>query len=242
MRFRTPLLSRQRGAALLLLVALGGLGGALLLMKSFRPSHNEMLREQQTRQKLAAAREALIGYATQYGRLPRPARSALDGTESPLPCETDQDCSGFIPWVTLGIDGADGWGKLLRYSVTPSFTVIPIQAMIVGGNKTIRNRDNKGNFFYQIGQAGCPLAIECPPAVLYSSGKNNPGTSIQGKRLLNLVESNIDERQNDIASNDFISRSYSAEPTTPGGEFDDLVTWVPLQQLYSRMRAARTLK
>ncbi len=242
MPLRRPLLSRQRGVALLLLVVMGGIGGALLMMSVFRPQAAERRNEQQTHKRLADAREALIGFAARNGRLPRPARSALDGRENPQPCDTVNSCSGFIPWVTLGIEGADSWGKLLRYAVTPSFTVVPIDAITVGGDKTVSGRDGQGKLFYLVGQPGCPVYVQCAPAVLYSSGKNNPGTSVLGIALPSPVDNNLDERQNDIASSDFISRPRGDAADAPGGEFDDLVTWVPVQKLYSSMRAAHTLK
>ncbi|MTV40529.1 hypothetical protein [Duganella radicis] len=242
MRCRPSLFSRQRGAALLLLMALGGLGAALLLMSAFQPGSGERANEQQTYKRLAEAREALIGYAAQHGRLPRPATSALDGRERPQQCDSGASCTGFIPWVTLGIEGADSWGKMLRYSVTPAFTVIPIQAMFVGGDKIIVTRDNKGQPFYRVGREGCALFVQCPPAVIFSSGKSNPGVSVYGTALLNPSSTNLDERQNDTATNKFMSRARNTDPALPGGEFDDLVTFVPTQLLYARMRRAQVLK
>lgn len=232
---------RQRGAALLILLAMLSIGGAMLLMSAPWSQSADRLHEKQTQQRLAEAREALIGFATQHGRLPRPARSALDGTENPVPCATAQGCNGFLPWVTLGIEGADGWGRLLRYSVTPVFTTAPIRAVTTGGDKTISTRDSRGLMYYLVGQAECPIYVQCAPAILYSSGKNAPGTSTLGISQLSPANSNLDEQYNAAAISNFISRQLTTAPEAPGGEFDDVVTWVPIQTLYDRMRAAHRL-
>lgn len=234
--------SNQRGAALLLLLALFGIGASLLLMSAVRPSTNDNIYEQQTYKRLAQAREALIGYATEHGRLPRPAKSAFDGKENSTPCDTTASCSGFIPWVTLGIEGADSWGKLMRYSVTPAFTVTPIQSIFVGGDKIIMTRESNGNPFYLVGREGCALFVRCPPAVIYSSGKNNLVTSQHGTKLINPSFTNLDEHQNEIATSKFMTRARNTDPDVPGGEYDDILIWLPTQLLFDRMRAAQALK
>src|SRR5450830_65867 len=97
--------ARQRGAALLLLVTVLALGAATLLMSGYSPQAMEQRQVDQTQRTLAQSRDALIGFALQHGRLPRPAISAQDGRESALPCTNDADCSGFLP-----VGGAGGGG------------------------------------------------------------------------------------------------------------------------------------
>ena len=75
MKRGTP--ARQRGAALLLLVAVLGLGAASLLIGAFGHDTGEAARQQRTLATLAQARDALLGFAVTHGRLPRPAASAL---------------------------------------------------------------------------------------------------------------------------------------------------------------------
>jgi len=236
-----PSLPRQRGVVLImLLMVLIGVG-SMLLIAWFRPTTNDRVLEEKTLKRLTAAREALIGFATQHGRLPRPARSALDGREIENPCTSTASCSGFLPWITLGIEGADSWGRILRYSVTPSFTFAPIQAATVGGDKIVLTRDSQGILQYLVGREACPLYAKCSPVVLYSSGKNNFETSVSSKSMNNLNSTNIDEQENQKALNRFISRSRIDNSIAIGGEFDDLVAWIPVQQLYARMRAAHVL-
>lgn len=238
MPIRPPSASRQRGAALLLLLALAGMGAALLLMKAFRPVADDLRQQQHTLRALVDAREALLGYAAQHGRLPRPAISALDGAENPVPCDNADSCNGFIPWTTLGIERADSWGKLLRYSVTPAFTQTPIHAL-TPGDKVVIDRATNGLPRYIVGDAHCELYSQCAPAVIYSSGKYNLGTSTLGIHQASVATSNADERQNDSASRYFISRARSSDSAAAGGEFDDVVTWVPAQELNARLRATQ---
>jgi len=227
----------QRGAALLFLLAIAGLMGALFLMNVFQVQNRDRLNEQATQINLNNAREALIGFATQHGRLPKPAISGIDGRENVQECDTQQKCSGFLPWVALGINGTDSWGNPLRYSVTPAYTSVPIRATIVGGTMRVKSRDHLGKLFFLAGQDECPLYAECPPAVLISSGKYS-SRSLGGDKTRN----NLDELQNSIATNEFISRPKDTSDEAKGGEFDDIVIWLPSQTLYKRMRQAHTLQ
>jgi len=241
LRRRSGRLSQQ-GAALLLLLAVAGVGAASLLVSALGGPRSDVARERQTLVAMGQAREALIGYALRYGRLPRPAVSATDGQESPLPCAAESSCTGFLPWVTLGINAQDGWGKLLRYSVSPDFTQSPIVVSEAVAGKRVLTRLDSGAPAYLAGQAQCSLLAQCVPAVLLSAGRYNLGTSPQGVAQSNGAQGNIDEIHNNSGANDFISRRASSDATRPGGEFDDLVTWVPLKLLYLRMSAAGQLR
>lgn len=232
---------RQRGAALLLLLAVASVGFAAVLIGAFGRSGVEQLREQRTLARLALARDALVGFAAVNGRLPRPAISATDGREAGTPCADEAACSGFLPWVTLGVEGADSWGKRLRYSVTPLYTTAPIQRLTAVATKRVQTRDGDGALRYVVGQEQCMLAVACAPAVVYSQGRANLGTSADGLPQANGAVGNLDEIGNDMASTGFIQRPASADPRAPGGPFDDLLVALPLETLYERMAAARTL-
>lgn len=232
---------RQRGAALLMLLAVASVGFAALLISVFGRSDVERVRERRTLAVLAQASDALTGFASTHGRLPRPAISATDGRERPEPCADEAACSGFLPWVALGVEGADSWGKRLRYSVTPLYTVAPIRRLSAVATKRVQTRDGTGALRYEVGQDECLLYAQCLPAVVYSHGRNNLGTSVAGVPQANGVPNNLDEIANDLAITDFIRRAASADPAVPGGPFDDLLVAVPLNTLYARMTAARTL-
>ncbi len=233
--------TRQRGAALLLLLVVGSVAAASLLISAFSRSNVEQIRERRTVATLGRATDALVGFAATHGRLPRPAVSAIDGRERAQPCAGEEDCSGFLPWVDLGVEGVDSWGKVLRYAVTPGFTVPPIQRVSAIANKRVQARDGRGLLFYTVGQDRCELAAQCAPAVVLSQGRRNLGTHANGLQLANGAVANLDEVGNDTASIGFIGRAASDDPRLPGGEFDDLLAVVPLQTMYELMARARTL-
>lgn len=229
---------RQRGAALLLLIMMLGLGVSVGLM-TLRPS-DDSLRQRQSAQLLAEAKEALLGFAMTHGRLPRPAISAQDGREMEGPCDRES-CTGILPWVTLGVTGNDSWGKLLRYSVSPSFAARRINPAQAIADKKIVSRGEDGELFYLVGGERCTVQTRCSPAVVFSSGKNNLGTSAQGIPLANGTINNIDEEQNNIDTTTYVSRPLETRSQGPGGEFDDIVTWIPIQTFYRRIEISGIL-
>lgn len=232
----------QHGAALLLLLLMLSMGAATLLINGFGES-TDARRRRETLAALAQAREALMGYALVHGRLPRPAQSAVNGTESAQSCASATDCTGFIPWVTLNISGLDSWARLLRYSVTPAFTEAPLRQNVAVADKRVLGRRPSGATYFLAGQQACEVQRQCVPAVVFSSGRHNPGVSATGLAQVSETTSNIDEIYNDSAVNDFIQRPATppgAEPA-PGGEFDDLLLWLPLTALYQRMGVSGVL-
>ena len=232
---------RQGGAALLLLLIVVGIGAGALVINAFGKSHAQSGRERDTLMAMGQAKDALVGFALVYGRLPRPAISSTNGAENPAPCSSVESCTGFIPWVTLGVGKADSWDKLLRYSVTPAYTNAPVQRVAAVPTKTVLTRDSTGRIIYLAGNPSCSLSTPCAPAVVYSSGRDNFGTSGTGRPMANGSSTNIDERANDVASLNFMSRAQAQDPASAGGEFDDLLTWVPIDQLYKGMNAAKVL-
>lgn len=224
-------LKTQSGAALLLLVAVLGLGAASLLMNAFSRNGAEIQRQQRTLAILAQARDALTGFAATNGRLPRPATSATDGRERPAECASDADCSGFLPWVALGVPGLDAWGKVVRYSVTPEMSRAPITSVSAVANRVVLQRKADGGLAYLIGQEQCDVSAQCLPAVVFSQGKEGYGTAASGIRLAPTLRGNVDEAANELASTSFVT----------GNSVDDLLAWITLPALYQRMRTARTL-
>ncbi|MRW93022.1 hypothetical protein GJ699_23775 [Duganella sp. FT80W] len=231
----------QRGAALILLLLLLGLAGAGLLMAAYGQRSNQLQRRQQTLTQLAEAREALLGFAAQYGRLPRPALSALDGQEAAQACSDGAACSGYLPWVTLGLPAGDAWGKLLRYSVAPAMTTSPVTAVLAVADRRLLGRDRRGAVVPQSGQEHCSVDTPCAAALLLSSGRNL-GTSVYGIAQGNDGLANSDEQYNNNQGADFLSRAATDDPRAAGGEFDDLVLAVDVRRLYQRMNAAGMLK
>ena len=233
--------ARQRGAALLLLLMLAGIGAATLLVSALGRNGLEARRQQLTVRRLGQANDALLGYASAYGRLPRPAVSATDGNEREQPCDSEDSCTGLLPWVTLGIDGNDAWGKRLRYSVVPEYTRSPLRRLSAIATKTVQTRASDGLLYYLVGQDPCTLAAPCAPAVVLSHGKNNFGVSAQGVPQPNTGSANVDELINAVGTVHFVSRAATDDVHAPGGAFDDQVAVLSLSQLYKLMNTAHKL-
>lgn len=241
---------KQRGSALLAVMLIATVAMAAMLLSAFSGSSVDRAREERTQILLAQANEALIGYAATHGRLPRPAGTAATaavgngadgvrvagvrdvegdgGRERAAPCGSEADCTGLLPWRDLGLPAADHWGHGLRYSVTPAFTVAPLDRTALIATKRVLSRSAQGTLFFTAGQESCTLAAQCAPAVVLSRGRSD---SLAGG----------DEAGNLAASIDFMQRPRSSEPAAPGGEFDDLLAVLPLQILYERMATAKTL-
>ncbi len=221
------------------------LGGGLTLLST----QIEQQKVKGTERQLEEVKEALIGFAIANGRLPRPAASAVIGTERVLPCANDAQCTGFIPWAVLGVNKLDGWSKIVRYSVTPAFANAPF-AFTTLSSKKVQTRDAAGALTFVAGTAAaCTSFNGCILAVVFSHGKINFGTTDAGTVVPNQSAgaTNLDEISNDtgtvagsIAGTTFIQRTPS-EGTTLGGEFDDIVTWLSPNVLFSRMVQAGRL-
>ncbi|NHZ36411.1 hypothetical protein [Massilia rubra] len=231
---------RQRGAALLLMLAVVGLGAASMLMAGIGKTDTRARPERRSAAALAQAREALIGFALVNGRLPRPAQEDGGGREFDGRCDSEERCSGLLPWVTLGLPPGDGWGKLLRYSVTPALSAAPVHPTVAFGTKSIVTRRD-GRLVRQVGAAACSMATQCGAAVVFSYGREHGGTSVHGVRQPGTSLTNADERFNALATTTFIERPLSRDPLAAGGEFDDQLVLLPVGVLFNRMSLARIL-
>jgi prepilin-type N-terminal cleavage/methylation domain-containing protein len=202
------------------------LGGGLTLLST----QIEQQKVKGTERQMEEVKEALIGFAIANGRLPRPATSPVDGAERGN-CANVAQCTGFIPWVTLGVNRLDGWNKIVRYSVQREFANAPITfaTLLTPPTKTVQSRNGTG--------ALVPVAIEVP-AVVFSHGRRNWGTTDAGGAIPNesAGATNLDETLNNTATLNFIQRTQSEGTGAAfGGEFDDIVTWLSTNILVSRM-------
>jgi prepilin-type N-terminal cleavage/methylation domain-containing protein len=212
------------------------IGGLALTLSA----QNEARQFSETRARLDVAQEALIGFAIRNGRLPCPATNVSNGIEAPAGggvCTTP--LAGFLPGATLGLPGVsngyllDAWDQPIRYAITDWQS--PPGTYVFTTNNQIAT----------IGVAGlqpklrvCGITACSPPfqvlsaadtvvAVIYSLGKNRGSVG-------------VDELENQDADNNFVS--HEPRPTgAPGGEFDDIVTWLSVNVLVNRMVAAGAL-
>jgi len=233
----------------IVLVIIGLLLGGLLMPLS---AQLEQQRISQTQKYLEQIKEALLGFAAANGRLPCPATAATNGVENPAGGGVcTNPFNGFLPAVTLGLTpidnqgyAVDAWGltqNRIRYAVTTSngsaFTT-------PGGMRATGMGALAPNLFVCASATGITAAtcgaavgntlVSTAPVVIYSLGRNavSGGTS-------------VDETANpnpNSANNDPVFVSHT--PTQAGatnGEFDDIVTWLSVNTLFSRMIAAGAL-
>lgn len=230
----------QRGFTLveiaLGLVIMGLVLGAGLALLSNQLEHQKI---KDTQKVLEEAKEALIGFAVVNGRLPRPATGGANGVENPVACATEAACTGLIPWTTLGVTKLDGWGKVIRYSVTPAFANANF-TLATAASKNVLSRNNVG--------AQIPVAAPVP-VVVFSHGKRNFGTTDAGAAIPNTSATNLDEVSNNtgtVGANPVGTQFFQRAPSENnaaafGGEFDDMVSWIPPGILFNRMIQAGRL-
>jgi len=227
--------SNQAGFTLIelavVIVVIALLLGSILVPLNSQVEQRKVLETQKT---LDEVKEALIGFAMINGRLPRPATSFSDGTERGV-CGTVPNCTGFIPWTTLGVPKTDPYGKIIRYSVTPAFADAAF-TLSTAATKTVQTRATSSP--YALINLATPV-----PAVIFSQGANNWGTSDDGSIMSNGSATNTDETSNN--GNDgtlpFVSRPAVSNSSATGGEFDDIVVWVTPGVLFNRMVSAGKL-
>lgn len=217
--------------ALVLMIIALMIGGLLIPLTT----QQENRTREETARRLNEIRDALIGYAVVNGRLPRPAKSATDGLERSSACGADTACTGFVPWSLLGTEKTDAWGKIFRYAVSAKFADAPF-TLAEPGTRSVSTRDDSG--------AVVTLA-EKMPAVIFSEGKERWGTTDSGVDLDDGDSpTNADEDANHFglpAYTTYFSRSATTNKGGGGGEFDDILVWVPTTILANRMIAAGKL-
>jgi prepilin-type N-terminal cleavage/methylation domain-containing protein len=189
-----------------------------------------------TKRAMDDASEALFGYALRNGYLPCPAISPSNGLED----RTGNLCNkryGLLPWATLGLTRLDGWNHLLGYTVTPAFadSRLPF-SLKTPRDITIATRDAQGQLIAATGISDIPAAI-------ISFGRNGYGAvSDQNTVITDVGVGNLDEKTNLQSSGvALIARDQNDNPSSAGGAFDDMVTWISPNILYNRMVAAQRL-
>ena len=157
---------RQRGLALLVLLAIISMGVIFALVTGLNRSAGDLARarEQKTYAALAQAKAALIAYAVTYkdthdnpgggtytvpGYLPCPdLGSALYEGQAASPCGASLvSVMGRLPWKTLGVDALkDSSGECLWYAVSGTYKNNPNGVSGNTATSTMMNWDNNGQF------------------------------------------------------------------------------------------------
>ncbi len=212
------------------------LGGGLTLLSA----QIEQQKNKDTQRLLEEAKEALIGHAVRFGRLPCPADPTIASGAAGAGVERAPDATGCtggapalqgaVPWATLGLPELDAWGRRFTYRVSANFArslTPPAQAAFTladNGDMAIRSAT---------APAGAVLASQIP-AVVVSHGPNGLRSYLPSGTQMG-VSTDADETNNFAGvPTDFVSK-------TPTATFDDLVVWVTPAILANRMLQAQRL-
>ncbi len=247
-------MTTQRGFTLLevtvVVLIMGLLLGSLMIPLS---AQRENARVREGKEQLDSVRAAIEGFALVNGFLPCPATPTSGGSSANVTggCSTQH---GFVPSTTLNLNGRrngdnlllDPWGSPLRYSVSASDANGDGTWDFVtsGEMRTVTITGLQPDLVVCSSEAGASgtacgtvdiTLTDGVPMVLYSLGKDWSGFS-SPSQLANVGNSIGTGPAYQInADNVFVTRSFS---DVPGGEFDDLVVWLPPNVLYSRLVAA----
>lgn len=191
-----------------------------------------------TQRTLEEVKEALVGFAVVNGYLPCPDTDN-DGLENVNAatgiCSTvaSSIAAGNLPWQTLGVASADVWGNRFRYVVHDRYARRS-PASTFALNTTAPNVRACAS-----ATCGSILASNAVAAIL-SYGKNGYGATSSLSGAVNPAPTSADELENTNNDRTVVSRVQTPAGTS-AGEFDDIVTWLPLYILFNRMVTAGKL-
>jgi prepilin-type N-terminal cleavage/methylation domain-containing protein len=253
--------SRSRSAAFTLIEVMVVIVILTLLLSGLAlpiAAQLQVRRAEETRRTLDMAREALLGFAASHGRLPCPATESSAGEEAFAPggdgsngaCATFY--AGWLPAATLGISPVDDQGYLrdawdtprnrVRYAVFGNAAVNAVDNPLTRASgmrmATLPALGSASHFVFICSTGASANASGCGPAanqltrraafVLLSPGANAGSTPAAGG----------DEARNLAGTPVFVHHEMSI---APGREFDDIVQWVPVSLVVSRLMAAGQL-
>ena len=200
-----------------------------------------------TQRRLEDARELLLSFALVNGRLPCPATtSGEEAGGGTAGCAASY--GGFLPARTIGFQpsdsagfGLDAWGNRMRYAVS---------ATQWGAAPARFTRQHSSAAAWSISQKPADLVVCGASPAGATALTCDAGTSLTNQHtVVALVFSTgkngalgggANEARNLDGNALFVSRPPDP-PSAAGGEFDDLVVWIPVGLLYGRMVAAGVL-
>lgn len=240
-------------------VVLAILGLLLVTAMYTLQAQQEQRAREETQRRLEHAREAILGYAVANGRLPCPASGAT-GVQSEATAGAG-DCTsyvGFLPAITIGFQpvdtsgfAIDAWNNRIRYAVAqnisdctgaaPHFTS---KANLKANGMGCRPSDNQLLICKSTQSTPAPAVGDCGPAD-NSNTVTNKGTVVvvifsTGPNFATATGARPDEDENTDGDTLFIS--HTPQPAgASGGEYDDLMVWIPVGVLYGRLSSAGVL-
>ena len=204
----------QRGFVLIIMLLILILGSTYFLLVELNSNALPMKANTEVSRQIEQVIDSLVGFALTNKRLPYAA--GVNGVENNL-----LSGEGYLPWATLGIDGKDRWGRLLRYRVDNNYTVVSVIAPPSSGGFTVKNL------------AGATLSQtggNSPPAVVFSCGVD--GKPSNGNDANGVVNTNANCNNPGAALAVYVQDTYAT------GGFDDILLWLPRSTLVNRMVAA----
>ena len=200
-----------------------------------------------TQRRLDDARELLLSFALVNGRLPCPATtSGEEAGGGAAPCATSY--GGFLPARSIGFQptdaegfGLDAWGNRIRYAVSATqWGAVPARF----------TRQHAATASWSMGQKPADLVVCGASPAVPSATACDAGTSTTNQNTVVAIvfstgrnagaPRGANEARNLDANALFVSRPPDP-PGAPGGEFDDLLVWIPVGLLYGRMVSAGVL-
>jgi prepilin-type N-terminal cleavage/methylation domain-containing protein len=237
----------QRGftlteVAIVLLIMGLLLGSTLFTLSAQVESRNRA----DTQRRLEDARELLISFALVNGRLPCPGTASGDEAGGGAGgCAASY--GGFLPARAIGFqptDSAgfalDAWGNRIRYAVS---------ATQWGAAPARFTRQHAAAAPWSISQKPADLVVCSLSPATASALACDAGTSLTNQNTVvalvfstgkNGAPGGANEARNLDGNPLFVSRTPDP-PSAAGGEFDDLLVWIPVGLLYGRMVAAGVL-
>lgn len=207
-------------AIVLVIVALL-IGGMMVPLSTQRDIQNS----RETEHRLGEIKEALLGFAAIYVRLPCPTTETDPAsTKYGLEDATCVEIEGYLPWKSLGIRETDAWGSVRssttdpfvgywRYRVDKNF-VTSISITTATGSALVV-QDNNGN--------ALTAPAHSPVAIVYSTGPD-------------LVANGKNEDTQNGPQTDPTYQSSDRSPT-----FDDQLIWIGRPLLFNRLISAGKL-
>jgi type II secretory pathway pseudopilin PulG len=242
--------------------------GFLLMMGMYTLSAQQETRaREETQRLLEQAREALLGYAVANGRLPCPAAPGTTGVEALSGGLCSNAYDGFLPAITLGfqpVDASgyalDAWNNRIRYAVAAQNVVscagTPTQPHFT--NKTNLKQNGMSCQPSTTDLVICKSSVATPApaagncqgggsngvtnqgvvvAVVFSPGKNY---ALAPSAAAATAATRFDEAEN--LDNDTVFINHTLNPQgASGGEYDDMMVWIPVGLLYGRLATAGVL-
>lgn len=221
----------------------------------------------ETEKSLEEIREALVGFALTYGRLPCPANpdGSAGGAEDSTGTVGLEVCSrevGILPWEALNVKPNDAWGRWYTYHVSANAASEVVWADGINlATKTLQVAAETGcvnptsatvalcteGDITVNDDDGTTLSTQAV-AVVVSHGRDGAGAFESGNRI--AVSASANQAQNTDALNDdgtvngtppdgtYIDGDYNS---VSGSEFDDLILWISPNLIKNKLVEAKKL-